>query len=515
VRHSAALTVAGSAPAQKHPAPARRAPAPPVTVAPVSNRSLTTLQRKAQCACGGGCPRCPQANGAASRYEISTPGDHFEQEADRIAKEVVHTPATKSSPPSTVVTQAARSSIQFTSAGGDSAVTHGVLHEAAESPAPGQPLTEGERDFYEPRLGQDLSRVRLHTDAASASSAASIDASAYTIGQDVFFDRGRYSPHTTDGRELLTHELVHTIQQARAASAPARILRSVIPGVSPASVEATPQPAAGVALRDDATAGRGPVPGNQARAGDTAQTGRQNQGGTQTLCFAISDLIPATTPAPRLFGRVAEIIINGDYCRLMGCDPFLLPNSRGTDYFDSILGPAIFIAFLGHHNNLSAWQLTQLAIASLVSLNRPDMLAHKDSRRDFYEIKPNSISGRAAGRLKLRNLASLFAGFSLPYVAGSAYTPTAEIILASGHVGAWPLEIYLRVQRLQNGLIVYDLCARGALWQIGLAVIISILIALIVLIIGGEIEFPIPIPNPIEEPVPTPVPVPVPAAGFR
>jgi len=87
--------------------------------------------------------------------------------------------------------------------------------------SPGQPLDAGTRAFMEPRFGQDFSGVRVHTDAKAAESARTVSARAYTVGQNIAFDRGQYQPHTPKGAGLLAHELAHTVQQAglRRASA--------------------------------------------------------------------------------------------------------------------------------------------------------------------------------------------------------------------------------------------------------------------------------------------------------
>jgi hypothetical protein len=66
-------------------------------------------------------------------------------------------------------------------------------------------------------FGHDFSRVRVHTDARAATSAQAVQASAYTVGQDIVFARGKYAPASMAGRELLAHELAHTIQQAGAS----------------------------------------------------------------------------------------------------------------------------------------------------------------------------------------------------------------------------------------------------------------------------------------------------------
>ena len=77
----------------------------------------------------------------------------------------------------------------------------------------GQPLDAETREFMEPRFGYDFGHVRLHTDAKAADSANSVHAHAYTVGQNVVFGENKYGPTTQAGRELLAHELAHTIQQ--------------------------------------------------------------------------------------------------------------------------------------------------------------------------------------------------------------------------------------------------------------------------------------------------------------
>ncbi len=79
--------------------------------------------------------------------------------------------------------------------------------------APGEALDLGTRTAMERRFGHDFSQVRIHTDARAAESAESIHAAAYTLGQDVVFGAGRYSPATGEGQRLLAHELAHTVQQ--------------------------------------------------------------------------------------------------------------------------------------------------------------------------------------------------------------------------------------------------------------------------------------------------------------
>jgi uncharacterized protein (UPF0254 family) len=85
--------------------------------------------------------------------------------------------------------------------------------------SPGQPLDPATCAFMEPCFGHDFGSVRVHTDAKAAESARAVSALAYTVGHNVVFGENRYAPATHAGRELLAHELAHTIQQRNASSA--------------------------------------------------------------------------------------------------------------------------------------------------------------------------------------------------------------------------------------------------------------------------------------------------------
>lgn len=77
----------------------------------------------------------------------------------------------------------------------------------------GQPLQDPERAFFEPRLGIDLSGVRLHKNQRSAQAAESLGARAFAVGQHIYFAREAFSSQGGGSRKLLAHELVHTLQQ--------------------------------------------------------------------------------------------------------------------------------------------------------------------------------------------------------------------------------------------------------------------------------------------------------------
>jgi hypothetical protein len=83
----------------------------------------------------------------------------------------------------------------------------------------GEPLDAAGGETIGARLGFDFSSVRIHRDARAAASARALGADAYTVGQHIVFGQGRYSPGTSGGRDLLTHELTHTVQQRDAGPA--------------------------------------------------------------------------------------------------------------------------------------------------------------------------------------------------------------------------------------------------------------------------------------------------------
>lgn len=72
----------------------------------------------------------------------------------------------------------------------------------------------------EPRFGRHLAHVRVHTDARAAESARAVHAQAYTVGPNVVFGESKFTPSTPAGRELLAHELAHTLQQRSPAGSP-------------------------------------------------------------------------------------------------------------------------------------------------------------------------------------------------------------------------------------------------------------------------------------------------------
>lgn len=92
-------------------------------------------------------------------------------------------------------------------------VTPGLAQNINSLKGSGQPLPASERTFFEPRFGRDFSNVRVHTGNHAIRTAQSINARAFTLGRDVVFGGGQYSPGSISSRRLLAHELTHVVQQ--------------------------------------------------------------------------------------------------------------------------------------------------------------------------------------------------------------------------------------------------------------------------------------------------------------
>lgn len=174
-----------------------------------------------------------------AKLTVNQSGDMYEQEADRVAEQVMRMPdpavvqrQTNSSAPLNALQRKCaecekeeQDQLQRTDAGIGPSLAPPVVHEVLRSP--GQPLDAATRAFFEPRFDRDFRQVRVHTDTRAAESARAVNAAAYTVGRDVVFAAGQHAPQTADGKRLLAHELTHVVQQTNSRSlAPSRLSRS-------------------------------------------------------------------------------------------------------------------------------------------------------------------------------------------------------------------------------------------------------------------------------------------------
>lgn len=196
-----------------------------------------------------------------AKLRVDQPGDKYEQEADRVADQVVNMPEISTIPrqdsgtrPETAPTkpltnqitplvrpeaieeeekeeQQVQASIQRMAGGRDEIQPKGLgtavrTHDGnirarlAAGQGAGQTLPARVQSYMTARLGADFSGVRVHTDSAAARMSTELNARAFTHGRDIYFNQGNYDPDSSQGLWLLTHELTHVMQQGRADPQP-------------------------------------------------------------------------------------------------------------------------------------------------------------------------------------------------------------------------------------------------------------------------------------------------------
>lgn len=181
-----------------------------------------------------------------AKLTIGQPNDRYEQEADRMASQVVNQiqspPA--SHPGKTLQPQATHkeeNKLQLQPLWQNPSQSIPVtpkLEAGIERSRPGgQPLSAHIRNPMEQAFGTDFSHVRVHTDAAADQLNRSIQAKAFTTGQDVFFRQGAYEPGNRGGQELIAHELTHVVQQNGATVQQGRIAATTSSLNSPVPIQ--------------------------------------------------------------------------------------------------------------------------------------------------------------------------------------------------------------------------------------------------------------------------------------
>jgi hypothetical protein len=88
-----------------------------------------------------------------------------------------------------------------------------VTNQITASRGGGSRMSENTLSFMESRFNTDFSGVKIHTDTNAVQMSRELNAQAFTVGSDIYFNAGKYSPESASGKHLLAHELTHTVQQ--------------------------------------------------------------------------------------------------------------------------------------------------------------------------------------------------------------------------------------------------------------------------------------------------------------
>jgi hypothetical protein len=99
----------------------------------------------------------------------------------------------------------------------------------------GSPLSPGVKNQMESGFDTDFSNVRIHTDSGAEQMSRQISAQAFTHGNDIYFNEGKYNPASKSGQHLIAHELTHTVQQA--TSVQPKMIQKIDEPATPISID--------------------------------------------------------------------------------------------------------------------------------------------------------------------------------------------------------------------------------------------------------------------------------------
>ncbi|MEO5564928.1 MAG: DUF4157 domain-containing protein, partial [Chitinophagaceae bacterium] len=157
------------------------------------------------------------------KLSIGAVDDPLEHEADAMADTVMRMPETnfiqrkcahcEEEEKETVQRKPLTSFIQKKGSEGGTVATESVSSAIRASQGNGSTMNDGTKSFMENRFGSDFGHVKIHTGSEAVQMSRDLDAKAFTVGNDIYFNEGQYQPGSSDGKHLLAHELTHTIQQ--------------------------------------------------------------------------------------------------------------------------------------------------------------------------------------------------------------------------------------------------------------------------------------------------------------
>lgn len=259
-----------------------------------------------------------------TRLQVNQAGDKYEQEADRVADQVVNSVSTqqpaiqrkcaacekeesvqKKPILQKMEEEEVRSKAQLTreediqtkkNSQSSESVSGDVQTKIEQSKGAGSPLSSSTRSFMESRIGADFSNVKIHNDSNAHILSTKLNAQAFAVGNNVFFNKGKYNPESQSGKHLLAHELTHTVQQG-------------------SSIQTMIQKQDSETDNQGYTFGRDPhhhVPGNWAEVQAIAQEKCDNEDGTVSFEQAFIECRCANNTPAQIMDFVLDYKMIGD-----------------------------------------------------------------------------------------------------------------------------------------------------------------------------------------------------------
>ncbi|MDC8005361.1 DUF4157 domain-containing protein [Aureisphaera galaxeae] len=173
------------------------------------------------------------------KLAIGSAEDAYEKEADHVADQVVQMKLAPKSIPTTgalvqrkctacereekvqkkPIAASITPMIQRQGGSGEGIASQSLTQQISSNKGSGHKMDHSTLSFMESRFGADFSGVSIHTGSQAIQMSQELNAQAFTVGNDIYFNEGKYNPSSTSGKHLLAHELTHTLQQKATNSA--------------------------------------------------------------------------------------------------------------------------------------------------------------------------------------------------------------------------------------------------------------------------------------------------------
>ncbi|MGN6297116.1 MAG: eCIS core domain-containing protein [Ginsengibacter sp.] len=88
-----------------------------------------------------------------------------------------------------------------------------VSNQIQSTKGSGNVMPDTTKSFMESRFGANFSNVKIHIGSYASQLSNQLNAQAFTVGNDIYFNEGKYQPESSEGKHLLAHELTHMLQQ--------------------------------------------------------------------------------------------------------------------------------------------------------------------------------------------------------------------------------------------------------------------------------------------------------------
>ncbi len=172
------------------------------------------------------------------KLTIGKPNDQYEQEADQVADQVMKMPSSQITPIQRKCKACEEEELQMKPLSQSISPIIQMQNEEEEeellqpknfssktstpsnlssdlqgSKGSGKPLDSATQSFMSRSFGSDFSNVKVHTDSNAIQMNQQLNSKAFTNGSDIYFNSGQYNPRSSEGKQLLVHELTHVVQQ--------------------------------------------------------------------------------------------------------------------------------------------------------------------------------------------------------------------------------------------------------------------------------------------------------------